>query len=581
MRITNRLLLLVCLAAHLFIAGSAFSQVVEGDVQKAALISHIGPQLQSAAATGAAGAVTMGIPYEAYHSIDIAVDADGGMHTAFYTWHHAEHKNVYYGYCPPTDLGACGSPEGWSFVPISDEMYFIEIEVTPAGKPRVLMYNDKTYPNESRDPKTLYRYAECDDDCTSAGSWRVAELGHTNKGGLFFTTDYNHQTFELDGNGNPRFVYEVGVRWLTETQWDYPKFYAGCEADCWQSANWWHYEIPQSLFLYHSSLKIGSDGRPRLIAGTVINGDDWLVYSECVGSCEQASDWTTPLPLLPIGSGPDTRYWTMQLDSQNRPRLAVQVIDSPIRYVWCDEGCDDISGWLTYALEFGRRDLYPVLALDPEGRPRMAFEHEFALGYAWCEEGCETIDEAEWYFAVVDDEDAIVQDVRIPTFTGCTDSEWFAGRRPNIALDGRGNPRLAHDAELAMRCYRDIERPELGREIVTVFWTSRVVYFDQPEGTPTSAYPVDSVPQAFKLAPNYPNPFNPQTTIPFTLERSARVRLTVHDALGRHVATLVDEQRPQGRHDQTWDAAGFSSGAYYVCLDVDGKSAVRQVVLVK
>jgi hypothetical protein len=37
----------------------------------------------------------------------------------------------------------------------------------------------------------------------------------------------------------------------------------------------------------------------------------------------------------------------------------------------------------------------------------------------------------------------------------------------------------------------------------------------------------------------------------------------------------------QGRHDQPWDASGFSSGAYYVRLDVDGKSAVRQVVLIK
>jgi hypothetical protein len=410
-------------------AGQANAQVRSDRITPGASALQAVEQVRLAA-TGASGAVTLGIPYEAYHSVDIAVDEDGGMHTAFYTWHHAEHKNVYYGYCPPADLNACGSPDGWAFVPISDEMYFIEIEVTPAGKPRVLMYNDKTDPNESRDPKTLYRYAECDQDCTSAGSWRVAELGYTNKGGLFFTTDYNHQTFELDGAGNPRFVYEVGVRWLTETQWDYPKFYAGCETDCWLPANWWHYEIPQSLFLYHSSLKIGSDGRPRLIAGTVIDGDDWLVYTECVGSCEQTADWTTPLALLPIGSGPDVRYWTMQLDAEDRPRLAVQVIDGPIQYVWCDEECSDLSNWMGYSLEFGRRDQYPVLALDGAGRPRIAFEHDFALGYAWCEEGCETFDEASWYFATsLTTKRPSCEDVRIPTFTGCTDSEWFAGRQ--------------------------------------------------------------------------------------------------------------------------------------------------------
>jgi hypothetical protein len=57
---------------------------------------------------------------------------------------------------------------------------------------------------------------------------------------------------------------------------------------------------------------------------------------------------------------------------------------------------------------------------------------------------------------------------------------------------------------------RHRKRPELGREIVTVFWTSRVVYFDQNEGTPSSVISRSRpCPQAFKLAPNYPNPFNP------------------------------------------------------------------------
>ena len=88
------------------------------------------------------------------------------------------------------------------------------------------------------------------------------------------------------------------------------------------------------------------------------------------------------------------------------------------------------------------------------------------------------------------------------------------------------------------------------------------------------------------LGHNYPNPFNPQTTIPFSLERGARTSLSVYNAAGQRVRVLLDEYRPAGQHDVRWDgrddlARPVSSGVYFVRLAAEGVSATRKIVLLK
>ena len=85
----------------------------------------------------------------------------------------------------------------------------------------------------------------------------------------------------------------------------------------------------------------------------------------------------------------------------------------------------------------------------------------------------------------------------------------------------------------------------------------------------------------FKLQANYPNPFNPSTEIRFNLPRASEVRLTVHDLLGRKVATLVDERLPAGSQTVTFDAGNLSSGVYLYRLQADGYSETRKMLLVK
>ena len=76
------------------------------------------------------------------------------------------------------------------------------------------------------------------------------------------------------------------------------------------------------------------------------------------------------------------------------------------------------------------------------------------------------------------------------------------------------------------------------------------------------AHVSDNPPQEFLLNQNYPNPFNPSTAISFQVSAVSYVRLTVYDALGREIATLVNGEKPAGSHTVTWNAQNFPSGVY-------------------
>ncbi len=91
----------------------------------------------------------------------------------------------------------------------------------------------------------------------------------------------------------------------------------------------------------------------------------------------------------------------------------------------------------------------------------------------------------------------------------------------------------------------------------------------------------DGVPRPFALEPNYPNPFNPSTTLAFSLPADGPVTLEVFDATGRRVATLVEGELPAGRHAVTWRPVDRASGVYFARLRAGGKTAVTRLVLLK
>lgn len=89
------------------------------------------------------------------------------------------------------------------------------------------------------------------------------------------------------------------------------------------------------------------------------------------------------------------------------------------------------------------------------------------------------------------------------------------------------------------------------------------------------------IPNAFSLKQNYPNPFNPTTVIVYELPRATRVVLTVFDILGREVTRLVDEEKPPGSYQATWDAAGLASGTYFYRLEAGEFNEVKHLLLLK
>jgi len=91
----------------------------------------------------------------------------------------------------------------------------------------------------------------------------------------------------------------------------------------------------------------------------------------------------------------------------------------------------------------------------------------------------------------------------------------------------------------------------------------------------------DGLPDEFELYNNYPNPFNPTTTIRFALPLEGAVRLSVYDILGRKVADLVNENLPADFHEITWDARNLASGVYIYRLITQDGVFTKKMSLIK
>ena len=88
-------------------------------------------------------------------------------------------------------------------------------------------------------------------------------------------------------------------------------------------------------------------------------------------------------------------------------------------------------------------------------------------------------------------------------------------------------------------------------------------------------------PYTFTLYPNYPNPFNATTVIPFALDRMLPVKVTVYNQLGQVISTLIDRKLYAGSHEISWDAGGLSSGVYLVNISAGTQSANMKTILIK
>ncbi|MFZ5980154.1 MAG: C1 family peptidase [Candidatus Zixiibacteriota bacterium] len=107
---------------------------------------------------------------------------------------------------------------------------------------------------------------------------------------------------------------------------------------------------------------------------------------------------------------------------------------------------------------------------------------------------------------------------------------------------------------------------------------------------PTFAVSVDEnedlKPYTYSLSCNYPNPFNPMTTINYSLEKRTRVDISIYNVLGQKVSTVVNEVKPAGEYSATWNGTddcghGVASGIYLYKLETDEYVETRKMVLLK
>ena len=149
--------------------------------------------------------------------------------------------------------------------------------------------------------------------------------------------------------------------------------------------------------------------------------------------------------------------------------------------------------------------------------------------------------------------------------------------------------------------YDLFRNPPLDTTDWTPIFAHHNVFEDCPPNSPILIYPENGwdlenchillaidedqnvITNGFHLFPNYPNPFNPTTTIGFNIdgETLQATSLRIYDILGRLMETLVDEQLGQGIHEIQWNAANQPSGIYFIQLRSRDFIQTQKAILVK
>lgn len=99
--------------------------------------------------------------------------------------------------------------------------------------------------------------------------------------------------------------------------------------------------------------------------------------------------------------------------------------------------------------------------------------------------------------------------------------------------------------------------------------------------TPMSVDDETGFPTEYYLSQNFPNPFNPSTTIQYQLPHAGFVSLTVYDVLGKEVATLVNEEKSAGRYSVQFTTNRVSSGVYFYRLRAGEYHSIKRMVVLK
>ena len=88
-------------------------------------------------------------------------------------------------------------------------------------------------------------------------------------------------------------------------------------------------------------------------------------------------------------------------------------------------------------------------------------------------------------------------------------------------------------------------------------------------------------PSSFQLIGAYPNPFNPATTVQYSLSEFSWINLSVYNILGQKLTTLYNGTNIPGEHSVVWNASNYASGVYFISLKTHGITTTQKVLLLK
>jgi hypothetical protein len=405
---------------------------------------------------------------------DVATDDQGNIHYIFsaVSANNQTDRGWHYAFCAPS-ITNCDDPGKWQLLDLGRTDSLVQLEVTGDGRPRLWL-------KSTLSARPTFSYGECNHLCSQKGNWQFVDLLESK-----YTypsleeLGFRHESFALDPQGRPRFVY-------FHVDYEQPELhgmrYAFCNSNCTSLESWDSARISSSQSLWRPALGFTPAGQPRIVASS-LSDKKQMMYVQCDAGCEGAGSWPS-VTLFNIPGSPVS--WSLQVDPTNGAiRVAYkQNMDSEIWFMWCGGDCLNNEKWDGISLlpsnAPGGRN--PALALDAQGRPYIAYEYvdssHNGLGYLWCTGDCYTLSteyKGVWEDVVVEDNGTLLEEYPLVVPAGCKDSTWLAGLQPALAMDKQGRARFAFEADGYSYCNKGSKEDPWW--VYGQYWgTSRVIF---------------------------------------------------------------------------------------------------------
>ena len=140
---------------------------------------------------------------------------------------------------------------------------------------------------------------------------------------------------------------------------------------------------------------------------------------------------------------------------------------------------------------------------------------------------------------------------------------------------------MALESTLSSGEYQKFQFPVVFGKYVKLMIVRPEVIFDSKDGFMAEETKISALPNEFALESNYPNPFNPTTTINYQLPEDSHVHISVYNMLGQRVATLIDQPMTAGYHSTVWNAMEQPSGIYLYRIQAGTFTQTKRMVLLK